>query len=334
MISNCHYNSIILTDKSIKYYVIFFQIFVPKPEDLPKKDDTIFWAIIACLLWSTVYGVIKIGLQYDTPLHFAGIRFMISGLMILPFTVKPAAYFAMIREHWKIVLSVTILQTLLNYILFYLGMNLVPGALGAVIVGSQPLVTAMVVAFMYKGERLTGKKTITIIMGITGVVLISAGRQALRIGAATEIIGVALILCANIATALSNVMVSFKSKGINPLVLSSSTLFSGGMLIFLISLFFEGTDKGTMPSEYWFSLIWLSFVSAAAFSIWFRLLQRPHVKVSELNLWKFIIPVMGAVISWIIVPGEKPEWLTVTGIIIITTSLVGFHTNGQKAKTG
>jgi len=187
-----------------------------------KRDNTIFWAIIACLLWSTAYAGIKIGLQYDSPLHFAGTRFIISGLLIFPFTVKPALYLSMIREHWKIVFWVTVLQTLCNYILFYIGLDLVPGALGAVIVGSQPLVTAAVAAMMHENERLTKKKIFTIILGISGVILISAGRQALKMGTLLELIGVAMILGANIATAVSNVFVSLKSKGINPLVLSSS----------------------------------------------------------------------------------------------------------------
>src|SRR5450759_1000500 len=101
---------------------------------LDSKRNTIFWAIIACLLWSTAYASIKLGLQYDTPFHFAGVRFIISGIMILPFTVKPAVYIGMVREHWKVVAWVTFLQILINYSLFYQGLNLVPGALGAVIV--------------------------------------------------------------------------------------------------------------------------------------------------------------------------------------------------------
>lgn len=297
---------------------------------MEKRDDTIFWAIIACLLWSTAYAGIKIGLQYDTPLHFAGIRFIISGLMILPFTVKPSLYFSMVKEHWRIIFWVTLLQTLVNYILFYLGLDLVPGALGAVIVGSQPLVTAVVAAMMNEGDRLTRRKIVTIVFGISGVILISAGRQAFKLGDAAEIIGVFMILGANIATATSNVMVSLKSKGINPFVLSSSSLFIGGVIIYLLSLPFEERPKGPMPGEYWISLIWLSFMSAYAFSLWFKLLQRPHVKVSELNLWKFIIPVVGAILSWILVPGENPEWLTISGMVIITASLILFFKNGQK----
>ena len=130
---------------------------------LNSKRNTIFWAIIACLLWSTAYAGIKLGLQYDTPFHFAGVRFIISGIMILPFTVKPAVYIKMIRKHWKVVTWVTLLQTLINYSLFYQGLNLVPGALGAVIVGSQPLVTAVVAAIMHGDDKLTRKKIVTII---------------------------------------------------------------------------------------------------------------------------------------------------------------------------
>jgi drug/metabolite transporter (DMT)-like permease len=295
-----------------------------------KKDDTIFWAVIACLLWSTAYAGIKIGLQYDTPLHFAGVRFIISGLMILPFTVKPSLYFKMIREHWKIVVWVTVLQTLVNYTLFYMGLDLVPGALGAVIVGSQPLVTALVAAMMHDSDPLTKRKVITIIFGLAGVILISAGRQAFHFSGALEMAGVLMILGANIATATSNVMVSVKSKGINPFVLSSSSLGIGGVIIFLFSIPIEGTTRGPMPWDYWATLGWLSFMSAFAFSLWFKLLQRPHVKASELNLWKFIIPVVGAILSWVLVPGEKPEWLTITGMVIITASLIGFYKNGHK----
>ena len=133
-----------------------------------KRDNTIFWAIMACLLWSTAYAGIKIGLQYDTPFHFAGIGFIISGLMILPFTVKPALYIKMIKEHWRIVAWVTLVQTLCNYILFYQGFNIVPGAPGAVIVGSQPLFAAVVAALMNNSERLTKRKIITIVPGISG----------------------------------------------------------------------------------------------------------------------------------------------------------------------
>jgi drug/metabolite transporter (DMT)-like permease len=298
---------------------------------LNSKSNTVFWAIIACLLWSTAYACIKIGLQYDTPLHFAGIRFIISGLLILPFTVKPSLYISQIRSFWKVIAWVTFLQMLINYSLFYIGLDLVPGALGAIIVGSQPLVTAVVASLMHKEDKLTRHKIITIIFGLSGVVLISAGRQAFKLGTALELIGVCILLIANIAVATSNVIVSVRSKGINPYVLSSSTLFIGGIMIYFISIPFEGSHSIPSGREYWLILAWLSVMASLTFSIWFKLLQRPGVKVSELNLWKFIIPVVGAVLSWLLVPDEHPEWLTISGMVIITVSLIMFYSNTREA---
>lgn len=306
---------------------------MPNIFQLNIKGNTIFLAIIACLLWSTAYASIKIGLQFDTPFHFAGVRFIIAGILILPFTVKPAVYVRMIREHWKLVAWVTFLQTLVNYSLFYQGLNLVPGALGAVIVGSQPLVTAVVASIMHKDDKLSRKKIYTIIFGISGVILISAGRQAFKFGTAIELLGVLMILVANMATATSNVIISLKSKGINPFVLSSASLFIGGVILYLVSIPVEGTSQGSFPLEYWFILTWLAFMAAAAFSLWFKLLQRPGVKVSELNLWKFIIPVVGAILSWLFVPDEKPEWLTISGMVIITVSLIMFYRSTREVKT-
>jgi drug/metabolite transporter (DMT)-like permease len=292
---------------------------------LKSKGNTIFWAIIACLLWSTAYAAIKIGLQYDSPFHFAGIRFIISGLMILPFTERPTTYTRMVKDNLKVIIWVTILQIVINYSLFYQGLNLVPGALGAAIYGAQPLIVALVSALMNKNDKLTRKKIITIAFALSGVILISVGRQAFKLGAPLELLGIAMILVANTATAVSNVIISVNMKKLNPLVLSSFSLFFGGVVLYLISIPTENGPVHPLPMQYWMDLLWLSFMASAAFSIWFKLLERPGVKVSELNLWKFLTPVVGAILSWLLVRNENPEWLTICGMVIITITLIMYY---------
>ena len=287
--------------------------------------NTIAWAIITCLLWSTAYPLIKIGLQYSTPLHFAGSRFILAGLMILPFTLKPGEYIRMVKANMSLVIWVTVLQTLINYTLFYIGMEKVPGAIGAVIVGSQPFVTAIVSRILIREERFARAKVVTIILGLAGIVLVSAGRQKFNFSGPAELVGIVFIFIANISTATSNVMISKNGKNMNPLVLSSFSLLIGGLIIFLFSFAVEDVpSKPDFPLNYWLVMIWLAFMSAFTFSKWYVLLKRPEVKVSDLNLWKFIIPVFGAILSWIIVPGENPDWVTIIGMIIISLSLIYF----------
>jgi drug/metabolite transporter (DMT)-like permease len=73
---------------------------------------------------------------------------------------------------------------------------------------------------------------------------------------------------------------------------------------------------------YYLSLGWLSILSAVAISIWTVLLKRPGIIVSDLNFWKFLIPVFGATLSWILLPAEKPLAITLVGMLIIASSLV------------
>jgi len=245
--------------------------------------------------------------------------------MILPFTVRPREYIRMIIDNRSLAIWVTLLQTLINYILFYIGMDRVPGALGAVIVGAQPFVTAIVSRIMIKEERFTRAKVITIIFGLAGIVLVSLGRQGFHFGLPGEVAGIIMIFLANISTATSNVLVSKNGKNMNPLVLSSFSLLVGGLIMFLLSFIFEDVpSKPNFPLNYWLVILWLAFMSAFTFSKWYVLLKRPEVKVSELNLWKFIIPVFGAILSWMIVPGEHADWVTITGMIIISLSLIWF----------
>ena len=138
----------------------------------------------------------------------------------------------------------------------------------------------------------------------------------------------------NIVSGFTNVLVASKTAMIPPLVISSASMIIGGAALFLFSIPLEGIDLQPKPLPYYLSLGWLSLLSAIAISIWITLLKRPGVKVSDLNLWKFLIPLVGAILSWILIPGEKPEVLSIAGMIIIALSLVILNlVNRKKLKT-
>ena len=56
--------------------------------------------------------------------------------------------------------------------------------------------------------------------------------------------------------------------------------------------------------------------------MWYTLLSRPGIKVSDLNMWKFIIPVLGALLSWSFLPNESPDVLSILGMAIIASALL------------
>ena len=95
-------------------------------EIAPRKAAV--WAITACILWSTAFVAIKAGLAYSKPFSFAGIRFMISGLLLFPFWAGKVRKRDFNVRSLQILLKVAVLQTFLLYGFFYFAMTLVSGA--------------------------------------------------------------------------------------------------------------------------------------------------------------------------------------------------------------
>ena len=285
-------------------------------------SQTTFLAIIACLLWSSAFVGVKIGLKYHSPLQFAGIRFLISGLILIPVVYDFTRFRKEVRENFGYVCLIAFLQVIIQYSLFYLGVSMVPASISAMIVGSSPLFVALVAHFSISEDRMDWYKTGSILLGILGVAVITLGRDNLPSGAEIALTGVVLLLLNNLASGITNVVVARKRQTISPMVLTSSSLLIGGLSLFVISIPLEGLQYKVFPAEYYVALGWLSFLSAAAITIWNTLLRRPMVKVSELNMWKFLIPVSGAILSWLILPDESPDVVSVSGMILIATSLL------------
>ena len=294
---------------------------------------TILLAIFACLLWSTAFVGVKIGLRYSEPFSFAGVRFMLAGLLLLPFWWKRRPAFSEIRRNLRVIILVSFFQTFFMYGLFYLAMTMASGAIAAILIGASPLTAAVVAHFSDADDHLTLPKTISLLLGMAGIVILSLSRhpwaspEGLR-----EFIGIVLLFLCTVSSALGNVLVAGERSDMDPVFFNSVQIFLGGFFLFFIALFIEKTSFSSYPLQYYLALGWLSCLSAVAFTLWFVLLQRPNVKVSQLNLWKFIIPVFGAIFSWILLPDESPHLSSIFGMIVIAVSILLFYI-GDAQKT-
>ena len=294
--------------------------------------QTAFLAIVACMLWSSAFTGVKIGLQYHTPLQFAGIRFFIAGLILIPVIGNFSRYLNEIRSNFGFVLLIAFLQVVLQYSFFYIGVNMLPGSISAMVVGSSPLFVAIISHFTIAHDKMDQLKFGSILLGIAGVGIISMRKQ-LPSGAEISLPGIFILIGTNLASGISNVVIAQKKHGISPLVLASSSLAIGGMGLYAISVPFEGVANMDFPAEYFIALGWLSFLSATAVSIWNILLLRPEVKVSNLNIWKFLIPVLGAILSWLILPNESPDLVSIIGMLVIASSLLLLNFPLRKARS-
>lgn len=284
--------------------------------------STNFLAFFACLLWASAFVGIKIGLNYQTPIQFAGIRFAIAGLLLFLYFGNVKVYWEQVKANWPFLVLMTFVQTVLQYVFFYTGIDMLPASISAMIVGASPLFAAVLSHFMMDNDKLTKQKFWSLLVGLLGVAVISFSKESHDSTKTVSLLGILILLMNGIVAGYSNVLVAKHKGGLNPIVLGSSTLFTGGVLLAIGSLSVKGVTLNNPTWEYWAALAWLSSLSAVAFAIWYSLLRKPEVKVSELNMWKFLIPVGGAILSWVILPEEKPQLLAVLGMLLIAFSLL------------
>ena len=258
----------------------------------------LFYAILASVLWAIVNPFIKQGLSYDfSPMNFAGIRFTTVGIILFAYTWHKGMW-KEIRQHSKLFLNLILINMFMGYTAFYFGVDFVSGAISSIVMGLTPMINVLLAKIYLSAlfpDVLDWK-------GITGIVL---------------------LLLSIIFQGYSAISVSEDKGKINPIFLNAVQMFFGGLLIYMIGLGTEGYHSFIgKPAGFYISLSILVFISVFAFSFWFIALQSKGAKVSDINMCRLINPILGAILSWIMLPGEYPTFSTVAGMIIIVSSLI------------
>jgi drug/metabolite transporter (DMT)-like permease len=153
-----------------------------------------------------------------------------------------------------------------------------------------------------------------------GIVTISLATKPWNPVGLKELLGIGLLLTGSIVSAAGNIVVSKKRGSLPAIELNCIQMLMGGAVLLIWALLAEGTPDLHQPPRFYGALLWLAFVSATAFAIWFHLLT--HVKVSKLNIWKFLIPLSGATLSWILIPNETPDIPSLIGMGFIILGII------------
>lgn len=294
------------------------------------KKKGLLYAILASVLWAIVNPVIKTGLSYDmTPMNFAGLRFTSVGIILLAYTWHKGMW-EEVRKNSKLFTLLTLVNIFLGYAAFYIGVNLVDGAISSIIMGTTPFVNIILSHIMTKNDKLNKHKVISILISLVGLLMIigvkTGGYSINGIG----LIGIGLLFMNIIFQGYSAIKVAEYKANIDPVFLNAVQMFFGGFLLYVTGVAIEGYKQFIgKPIGFYLSLGTLVFVSVFAFSFWFIALQDKNTKVSEVNMCRLINPILGAILSWIMLPDEVPTFNTVAGMIIIVFSLV-FYFKGKE----
>lgn len=278
-------------------------------------------AVFCCALWGSAFPFIKIGYQLyhipaDAPgaqILFAGIRFTLAGVMAILFgSLVQRRWIRPKRSAWGKIFRLSLLQTVLQYFFFYIGLAHTSGVKGAIIVGTNSLLSILVASLLFRQEKLTAKKLAGCLVGLAGVIL--ANLDGSGIGLDMSVVGEGFVLLSVAAYAFSSVMMKIYSKDNNPVMLSGYQFILGGIVLIALGLALggrigpEGTDSAAKAVGV---LFYLAFLSAAAYTVWGILLK--YNPVSKVAIYGFSNPVIGVFLSAMLL-GEAGQAFTLKNV--------------------
>lgn len=257
-------------------------------------------ALLCTALWGSATPFIKTGYEClkvngtSSIMLFAGIRFAFAGLLtVIIYSIIGRKFLYPKKTSFKYVGIISVFQTVLQYIFFYVGLANTSGVKGAILSGSSAFFSILIASLIFRQEKLTIRKVIACIIGFAGVVIVNLKGLELNF----SFLGDGFVILSTLSLAFSSVFMKKFSSYENPVVLSGYQFIIGGIFMVIVGLSFGGTMSFASVSGIAI-LVYLSFLSAIAYAVWGILLK--HNPVSKVTIFNFMTPVFGTILSKLI----------------------------------
>lgn len=277
-------------------------------------------AFLATFLWGSAFPCVKTGYEWldiaksDTgsQMFFAGIRFFLAGVLVLAVS-KCVAWHRMTHGNaahsdaesaahgdvgkaasgaWKLLLSLALTQTFLQYFFYYIGLAHVSGTKGS-IMNSMGTLFTVVFGMLYFKNKPDMCKVLGVAVGMAGVLTACFS----GIGGAVSLRGEGALLLSAVFIAVGNIINKKASEKLDPMLVTGCHLGIGGILLLLVGIIMGGS----IHINDWKTallLAYMVFISAAGFGIWSYLLR--HYPVEQVAVFMFLTPVFGTILSGIV----------------------------------
>ncbi len=272
-------------------------------------------ALLCCALWGSATPAIKTASPLLIPqehvpstILFAGVRFFAAGIItILIYSIARRKLLYPKLSNMPKVVTVSIFQTVIQYIFFYVGLSLTTGVKGTVLSGSSAFFIVLLAALVFKTEKLSAKKIIACLLGFLGIIIVNLNGLDFTMN-----LGDVFVVLSTLSYAFSSMFMKKFSAYEDPVVISGYQFIVGGGFMIALGLILGGSisfASGTGVAI----LVYLSFLSAVAYALWGVLLK--FNPASKISIFNFTTPVFGSILSVIFLSSENAE-LNIPSLIL------------------
>lgn len=292
-------------------------------------------AILCNALWGSAIPFINLGYKLfaipsgetATQILFAGCRFFLAGALTILFASIPQKTLVRPkRENLHMVVKLGLLQTVAQYVLFYIGVARTTSVKGAIIQGLNAFVAILIACYIFRSERMNRLKWIGGAVGVAGVVIMNLGGD---VSGGVRLTGEGFLILSMIASACSAGTIKLFSMKEDPVALSGWQFMLGGAIMATAGLLLGGRLHPTgfgAPAV----LLYLAALSAVAYTVWALLLK--YNPVSRIAPYMFLQPIFGVVLSLLLYGGaDTPLLRCGAALVLVCLSIVIVGKGQQEA---
>lgn len=284
----------------------------------PSRIKAIVIALIVTTVWATSWILIKIGLKDIPALTFAGLRYTLATLFLLPFLLRKPMRSEMktlTRNSWiKLVVLGIILYAFAQGGQF-LGLSYLPSVTVGLVLNLCSLFVAFI-AYAAIKEKTTWLQWLGILLNLGGILFYFSPFSGFQ-GNFLGWLFAGMSLAANVVGTVLGRDVN-KGGRINPIITTTVSMGIGALLMLGIGILWQGLPRLSLQSIGIIVLL-ASINTALCFTLWNY--SQQTLTATESSIINNTMLVQIAILAWIFL-GEKQSINGIIGLILVTLGAV------------
>jgi drug/metabolite transporter (DMT)-like permease len=282
------------------------------------KYKSIAAFVLLCLIWSSTWMAIKIGLQTLPPFLSAGLRFFVAFLTLYLFMLLRRMRIPGGWSHHRFYLLFGFMNFTASYGMVYFGQQYIPSGLSSVLFSAMPFFVVGLSLFFLKEEKISFLKVSGVSIGFIGLLVIFLDQWHLSHPRAW--LGMVLVTLSPLFSAAGTILAKKARQKFDPVTMSTVPLLYAAIMFLTIAHFTEQKAVIEFNHAAVLSILYLGiFGTAIAFAVYFWMLKTtPAILMSLIT---FITPPLALLWGWAVL-AEPITWRLIAGMVIIFSGIL------------
>lgn len=295
-----------------------------------KHKKIYFLMVLGTIFWAGAFIAGKISVNEFPPFSLAFFRFLIASFVIYGVMYKyETKDYTLRKKDLPIYVSLGLIGMFGYHVLFFISLKYTSAVNASMIAATNPLMTTVLASFLIK-ERLGIKKILSILLSLSGVMLVITGGSIEVIQSFGYNIGDLIMIIAVLCWAVYSVMVKRVVDNYSPLILTTYSFIV--CTIALVPFVIYEKPLTYMRNT---SLVgWVAVIYMAIFpSVIGYLIQQVSIKsigASRTSIFINLVPVFSIILSTIFL-NESITSIKVVGALLIIAGVYSINRGSVKA---